>query len=63
MDILKHLNKIKNKFFFFWGVFELCVKGYTDANFLTDKNVSDQNLVTSLIWSKVMLVGGVPTEL
>ena len=39
------------------------LKGYTNASFLTEKVVSDRNLLTSLIWSKVMLVGRVPTEL
>ena len=54
---------IKDKFFIFWGVIELCVKGYTHASFLTDKVVFDRNLVTSLVWTKVMLVGKVSTEL
>ena len=37
------------QFLVFGGVFELCVKGYTNASFLTNKVVSDHNLFTSLI--------------
>ena len=43
--ILKYLNKIKDKFLVFGGVFELWV----NANFLTYKVGSYRNLVTSLI--------------
>ena len=45
--ILKYLNRIKDKFLVFGGVSKLYVKGYTNANFLIDKVVSDCNLVTS----------------
>ena len=61
--ILKYLNRIKDKFLVFGGVFELCVKGYIDANFLIDKVVSDCNLITSLIRTKAMLAERVPTKL
>ena len=61
--ILKYLNKIKDKFFVFGCVFELCIKGYRDANFLIDKVVSDCNLITSLIRTKAMLAERVPTKL
>ena len=47
--ILKYLNRIKDNFLVFGGVFELCVKGYTNAYFLIDKVVFDRNIVTSLI--------------
>ena len=35
-NILKYLNRTKDKFFVFGGESELFVKGYTDANFQTD---------------------------
>ena len=37
-NILKYLNRIKDKFLVFGGESELCVRGYTDASFQTDKD-------------------------
>ena len=37
-NILKYLNRTKEKFLVFGGMPELCVKGYTDASFQTDKD-------------------------
>ncbi|KAL0410680.1 UNVERIFIED_CONTAM: Retrovirus-related Pol polyprotein from transposon TNT 1-94 [Sesamum latifolium] len=37
-NILKYLNRTKDYFLTYGGDYELCVKGYTDANFQTDKD-------------------------
>ncbi|KAI3692791.1 hypothetical protein L6452_32614 [Arctium lappa] len=39
-NILKYLRRTKNMFLIYGGQEELCVKGYTDANFQTDRDDS-----------------------
>ena len=37
-NILKYFNRTKDKFLVFGGMSELCIRGYTDASFQTDKD-------------------------